>query len=64
MKIFGTILLIPVMILLCIFSIITLLMGIAYVLKVGFKEVFDIEVLNKINAREYFENVLKHIRES
>ena len=64
MKIFGTILLIPVMILLCIFSIITLLMGIAYVLKVGFKEVFDIEVLNKINAREYFENILKHIRES
>ena len=64
MKIFGTILLIPVMILHCIFSIITLLMGIAYVLKVGFKEVFDIEVLNKINAREYFENVLKHIRES
>ena len=64
MKIFGTILLIPVMILLFIFSIITLLMGIAYVLKVGFKEVFDIEVLNKINAREYFENILKHIRES
>ena len=64
MKIFGTILLIPVMILLCIFSIITLLMGIAYVLKVGFKEVFDVEVLNKINAKEYFENVLKHIRES
>lgn len=64
MKIFGTILLIPVMILLCIFSIITLLMGIAYVLKVGFKEVFDIELLSKVNAKEYFENVLKHIRES
>ena len=64
MKIFGTILLIPVMILLFIFSIITLLMGIAYVLKVGFKEVFDIEVLNKINAKEYFENVFKHVREN
>lgn len=64
MKIFGTILLIPVMILLFIFSIITLLMGIAYVLKVGFKEVFDIEVLNKINAKEYFENIFKHVRET
>ena len=64
MKIFGTILLIPVMILLCIFSIITLLMGIAYVLKVGFKEVFDVEVLNKINAKEYFENIFKHVREN
>lgn len=64
MKIFGTILLIHVMILLFIFSIITLLMGIAYVLKVGFKEVFDVEVLNKINAKEYFENIFKHVREN
>ena len=63
MKIFGTILLIPVMILLCVFSIITLLMGIAYVLKVGFKEVFDVELLSKINAKEYFENILKHVKE-